>query len=309
MAEPRLRTTVSAPGLLRVVRHSFDEVHDPVPNRRFSLSDCLLKSLDMRFILEATPADHTALFAWVEATERMHPGAVQHIEHTDEQGVRHRFRFLNADPLNDTHFALEVNFLEYWETRPNGKTQRFSWVTDLPIDDTHVMALMRAARARCFSTSSSPTGKPCTGRLPSGIARRGPSSWTRRESVRRGRVGNEQGLQGDEAAAIETARHRVRGALACHGCRPPIRPPQPATPSHQTRQRESLLVGHLEVPSSVHLSQVLAASRKGATCLVGPRHSLARGIAAPGAGPGWRTPAVAREATGRAPGRRRRTGP
>ena len=64
------------------------------------------------------------------------------------QGVHHRFRYLNGVPLNDTHFELEVNFLEYWETRPDGKAQHFSWVTDLPIDDANVMALMRAARAR-----------------------------------------------------------------------------------------------------------------------------------------------------------------
>ena len=108
----------------------------------------LLKSLDMRFILGAKPADHTALFEWVESTERMNTGAVRYVEHTDEHGVHHRFRYLNAAPLNDTHFELEVNFLEYWETRPNGKKQRFSWVTDLPINDANVMALMRSARAR-----------------------------------------------------------------------------------------------------------------------------------------------------------------
>ena len=55
---------------------------------------------------------------------------------------------LNDVPLNDTHFELEVNFLEYWETRPNGREQHFAWVTDLPIDDANVMALMGAARAR-----------------------------------------------------------------------------------------------------------------------------------------------------------------
>ena len=80
--------------------------------------------------------------------ERVNPGAVKSHEHTDEHGVHHRFRYLNAAPLNDTHFELEVNFLQYWETRPDGKAQHFSWVTDLPIDDANVMALMRGARAR-----------------------------------------------------------------------------------------------------------------------------------------------------------------
>jgi hypothetical protein len=108
----------------------------------------LLKALDMRFIVGAKPADHKALFEWVASTERMHSGAVKYVEHTDAQGSHHRFRYLNGVPLNDTHFDLEVNFLEYWETRPTGKVQHFSWVTDLPIDDANVMALMRAARAR-----------------------------------------------------------------------------------------------------------------------------------------------------------------
>jgi hypothetical protein len=59
-----------------------------------------------------------------------------------------RFRYLNGVPLNDTHFDLEVNFLEYWEHTPNGSVQHFSWVTDLPVDDSNRMTLMRGARAR-----------------------------------------------------------------------------------------------------------------------------------------------------------------
>ena len=107
-----------------------------------------LKALDLRFIVGAKRSDHKALFEWVDATARLKSSAVKRVEHTDEQGVRHSFRSLNDVPLNDTHFELEVNFLEYWETRPNGREQHFAWVTDLPIDDTNVMALMRAARAR-----------------------------------------------------------------------------------------------------------------------------------------------------------------
>ena len=102
----------------------------------------LLNDLDLRFVLGAKRGDHAFLFQWVDAT----PG-VREVQLTDKAGVRHRFRYLNAVPLNDTHFELEVNFIEYWETRPNGKEVHFAWVTDLPIDDTHVMALMRAARA------------------------------------------------------------------------------------------------------------------------------------------------------------------
>ena len=103
----------------------------------------LLKQLDMRFILGAKPGDHAYLFQWVEATP-----ATKVVEILDADGVRHRFRYLNGALLNDAHFELEVNFLEYWELKPNGKERHFSWVTDLPIDDSNVMDLMRAGRAR-----------------------------------------------------------------------------------------------------------------------------------------------------------------
>ena len=39
MAKRLFRKTLSAPGLLRAVRKSFDKVPDPVPRRKFTLSD------------------------------------------------------------------------------------------------------------------------------------------------------------------------------------------------------------------------------------------------------------------------------
>lgn len=103
----------------------------------------LLKELDMRFILGAKPGDHKFLFEWVNSAP-----SVERREFTDENNIRHEFRYLNGVPLNDTHFDLEVNFLEYWEKRPNGKKQRFSWVTDLPVNQENLMELMRTGRAR-----------------------------------------------------------------------------------------------------------------------------------------------------------------
>ncbi len=103
----------------------------------------LLKELDMRFILGAKPGDHKFLFEWVNNAP-----SVERREFTDGDNIRHEFRYLNGVPLNDTHFDLKVNFLEYWEKLPNGKKQRFSWVTDLPIDEGNLMELMRTGRAR-----------------------------------------------------------------------------------------------------------------------------------------------------------------
>jgi hypothetical protein len=102
-----------------------------------------LQELNLRFILGAKPSDHTHLFAWVAATPE-----TREVEFTDAKGVRHRFRYLNGAPLNESNFDLEVNFLEYWEHTPDGKVTHFSWVTDFTIDDSNLMTLMRGARAR-----------------------------------------------------------------------------------------------------------------------------------------------------------------
>lgn len=102
-----------------------------------------LKSLGYRFILGAKQSDHTFLFDWVDTS-----GSTQHWECVDGQGTCHRFRYHNAVPLNDTHFDLEVNFLEYWEIKANGKIQHFSWVSDMPLEENNLMSLMRAGRAR-----------------------------------------------------------------------------------------------------------------------------------------------------------------
>ena len=102
-----------------------------------------LKELNLRFILGAKPGDHKFLFDLVNRSR-----SVKRAEFSDEEGVRHEFRYLNKAPLNDANFDLEVNFVEYWEKRPDGRKQRFSWVTDLPVEDHNLMEIMRAGRAR-----------------------------------------------------------------------------------------------------------------------------------------------------------------
>jgi hypothetical protein len=102
-----------------------------------------LQALDLRFILGAKPSDHTFLFDWVGRSEQ-----TAEVTFADASGLRQRFRYLNGVPLNDAHFDLEVNFIEYWEQAPDGTAQHFSWVTDIPITDHNLMILMRGARAR-----------------------------------------------------------------------------------------------------------------------------------------------------------------
>ena len=102
-----------------------------------------LKTLNLRFILGAKQSDHAFLFDWVE-----HTAETATLELTDAKGVQHRFRYLNGAPLNESNFDLEVGFLEYWETSPEGKVQHFSWVTDIELHPDNLMQVMRGARAR-----------------------------------------------------------------------------------------------------------------------------------------------------------------
>lgn len=103
----------------------------------------LLQSLKLRFILGVKPGGHTFLFDWVGTT----PG-VQTAEITGQDGTVHRFRYLNGAPLNDTHFELEVNFLDYEEQRRNGTRQHFTWVTDIPLHEANLLQVMRGAGGR-----------------------------------------------------------------------------------------------------------------------------------------------------------------
>jgi len=102
----------------------------------------LLQELGYRYLLGAKQNDHKFLFDWVDNTS-----TTAFHEQTDKKGITHRFRYLNNAPLNDGNFELEINFLEYWEIKPCGKTTHFSWVTDIPVTQDNLIRLMQAARA------------------------------------------------------------------------------------------------------------------------------------------------------------------
>lgn len=102
----------------------------------------LLKELNMRFILGAKPTDHTFLFDWVSKSR------YTEYEETDKHGTKHRYRFINQVPLNESNFDLNINFLEYWEEKKNGDKQHFSWVTDITITTLNCHAIMTGGRAR-----------------------------------------------------------------------------------------------------------------------------------------------------------------
>jgi hypothetical protein len=98
------------------------------------------------YILGVKEGDHAYLFEQVQAAE--HAGQVTYYERHDRAaGVVHRFRFVNDIPLNASNPDVQVNFIEYWE-HGDGKSQHFSWVTDLRVNKRNVYRLMRGGRAR-----------------------------------------------------------------------------------------------------------------------------------------------------------------
>ena len=106
------------------------------PHRVFTLTEDALSpnALHIReirkhgyhFILGVKAGDHAYLFEQVALARQ----AGRTTEYEVRQGKTvHRFSFVNGVSLNESNAEVVVNFVEYWEIRPD-KTQHFSWVTD-----------------------------------------------------------------------------------------------------------------------------------------------------------------------------------
>jgi len=119
-----------------------------------------LKLLEMDFILNVKPGSHEKLFMHVEKWEKLKQ--VKHKVFEEEIGdkvkkkVMHEFQYTNKIILNHSNLNFSVNFIEYWETiqwvSPKGKlkTQKrhFSWVTNIELNESNLMEVMRGGRAR-----------------------------------------------------------------------------------------------------------------------------------------------------------------
>lgn len=101
----------------------------------------LIDSLSMQYIIGVKEGDHKFLFDWIK-----HAEGKEVIIKKDK--ITHKFRYVNNVPLNNEHFDYKVNVLEYWEEKPSGKKQYFSWITSFEITNENVFELMRAGRAR-----------------------------------------------------------------------------------------------------------------------------------------------------------------
>jgi hypothetical protein len=103
-----------------------------------------LERHNLHYILGVKEGDHPFLFERVAAAQQA--GQTTELEFHGI-GVKHRFRFLNQVPLNQSNQDVLVNFVEYWEIKGE-KTQHFCWVTDIPVTTENVFQIMRGGRAR-----------------------------------------------------------------------------------------------------------------------------------------------------------------
>lgn len=102
-----------------------------------------LKSHGMSFILGAKPGDHKFLFEEFSLAGSRTKEVV-----IVKNKITHTLTYVNDLQLNESAEDVRINFLVYEELKPNGKIQRFSWVTDIEITDKNVFEIMRGGRAR-----------------------------------------------------------------------------------------------------------------------------------------------------------------
>jgi len=103
-----------------------------------------LEGHKLRYILSVKPGDHAFLFGKIEQAQAA--GETSEFEF-EQDGIIHRFRWLNQVPLNASNPDLLVNFLDYWQVGDK-KTRHFTWITDFTITQKNAYHIMRGGRAR-----------------------------------------------------------------------------------------------------------------------------------------------------------------
>lgn len=106
-----------------------------------------LTSHRFHYLLVAKPEDHKSLFQDIEGLRR---GRILHsLVRPEAKGKRFIYEWADQVALGADAKSPLVNFVQLSIIDSAGKvTYRNSWVTDLPIDETNVEVLVRAARAR-----------------------------------------------------------------------------------------------------------------------------------------------------------------
>ncbi len=105
-----------------------------------------VKAEGFSFIITAKPAANSLLLNTV--LKGLHDGSTQETTGTSAKGYPCGYRFANNVPLNHEHKDLLVNFIDYWEERPDGTTFIYACVTDIPLTADNVADVVKAGRTR-----------------------------------------------------------------------------------------------------------------------------------------------------------------
>lgn len=105
-----------------------------------------LKSQGYSFIITAKPTTNSLLLQTVLAG--LADGSTQEVTRKAAAGLACGYRYANHVPLNASHKDLLVNYIDYWEERPNGKNYLYACITDIPLSADTVADVVRAGRSR-----------------------------------------------------------------------------------------------------------------------------------------------------------------
>ena len=102
------------------------------------------------FLFTAKPESHSTLYQWVNLLQPGPDlGSMKLRVKVRSQWHTHTYRWANKVPLAEGDDALKVNWCEVTVSDPNGKVLYHNgWITDWPITEQNVAALVASGRAR-----------------------------------------------------------------------------------------------------------------------------------------------------------------
>ena len=107
---------------------------------------CLLTSQGYSFIITAKAKSNSLLLTTVLAG--LKDGSTQELTGKTQQDLPCGYRYANDLPLNHENKDVRVNYIDYWEERPDGTTFIYDCVTDIPLTTDNVADVIRAGRSR-----------------------------------------------------------------------------------------------------------------------------------------------------------------
>jgi hypothetical protein len=107
------------------------------------------------YVLAIKPDGNKSLFAaFADSSVGRRTGRYSY----KDERIEHTFRYVNNLPINGSNADIRVNVLHYEQTDKKGKVTRFSWMTNLELNQKTVTSIMRIGRSRWKIENE--TGRP-----------------------------------------------------------------------------------------------------------------------------------------------------